>query len=510
MTTATNSLSLPEPKRRNPPDFSTIEEADAWLAAQPQAQATDMVKRIGVQVEAIDGANFPPALAIALLDRLHRVAIAPLTSLEGRYQRKPLPLPAEDRRCFELSQRLWRTFGVAYLRQALLFPPAESVHALHRAVSDLRLAQLCHFQAAEACPAILDRLIFGVLTLGDRNRVLRTPYRDRDFPQFGESNLAGHLAWAFLLRQLDPYRLTGAQLTVANRTLGRWRELPAFQSDPGEPPDDALDLDMLAEGNFPEGLPRWLNVEKIRLKIQQRVALLTRGESPESLKLGRELSASACIRLLNDIASHLTAAPVRLDHGSGEAELVFGAENIWGLLRGEPLDPGAVTADSTKLAHERIAMFGFDQVSALATAVKYVNVPGEFWTLSDSHATRAPDGGPRRQSPCLIGRMVDDEPQMGILTGLHTDSAGQLAARLQWIQEKIFAGRLQIPEVPEAARLPGFLISEGEHFTLIAPPSTAFRPGITVELSYRQTRQLKLGEVVERGVDFVRYAVTMA
>ena len=510
MTTTSNSLSLPEPKRRNPPDFATVEEADAWLAAQPQAQATDMVKRIGIQVEAIDGASLPPALAVSLLDRLHRAAIAPLASLEGRYLRKPLPLLAEDRRCFELSQRLWRTFGVAYLRLAPHFPPAEAVHPLHRAVSDLRMAQLCHFQAAEACPALFDRLIVGVLMLGERARQLRTPYKDRDFPGFGESNLAGHLAWAFLLRQIDPYRLTGAQLTVANRALSRWRELATFQSEVGDEPGEVLDLDILAEGTFPETLPRWLNVDKVRVKIKQRIEALAKGESPESLKLGRELSATACIRLLNDLADHLTSAPSRLDHGSGEAELVFGAENIWGLLRGEPLDPGIVTADSSKLSHERIAMFGFDQVSALATAVKYVNVPGEFWTLVDSHATRAPDAGPRRQSPCLIGRMVDDDPQMGIMTGLHTDAAGQLSARLLWLQEKVFAGRLHLPDEPESACLPGFLISEGEHFGLIAPPNASLRPGRIVELSYRQTRQLKLGEVLERGVDFVRYAVALA
>ena len=152
----------------------------------------------------------------------------------------------------------------------------------------------------------MDFGIFAVLAQAESSAILSQPVGDPDFRHFGESHIGGHLAWAFLLRLADPYRLSAAQLAVANRAISRWRELAAFRQAPDDDPRaHSIDLAPLFDGPLPEGLPRWLEVRKVVRKINQRIEALQAGESPESLKLGRELSGNACIRLLHDLESSL-------------------------------------------------------------------------------------------------------------------------------------------------------------------------------------------------------------
>jgi hypothetical protein len=73
--------------------------------------------------------------------------------------------------------------------------------------------------------------------------LLDQPLTDPAFPHLGESTVGGHLAWAILLRLIDPYRLTAPQLTVANRAISRWRELVSFRSTPDSDPR-AHDIDL--------------------------------------------------------------------------------------------------------------------------------------------------------------------------------------------------------------------------------------------------------------------------
>jgi hypothetical protein len=98
------------------------------------------------------------------------------------------------------------------------------------------MAEYCHFLAARECPRLLDQLLFAVLTQAESSGQLRKALPDPDFPQFGEANIAGHLSWAFMLRLVDPYRLSAAQLAVANRAISRWRELASFQAIPDDDP----------------------------------------------------------------------------------------------------------------------------------------------------------------------------------------------------------------------------------------------------------------------------------
>ncbi len=506
-------LTLPEPRKNITLAFADLATAKAWLATQPQAQPMHMLAAISLQIEAIEATALPPQLGIELLSLLRTAAVPAQEAIESRYIRKALPMLDDDQRSFEVAQRIWLRLGTAYLRLAPHFAPAEKCLPLHRAACAFRMAQYCHFLAARECPRLLDQLLFAVLTQAENSGQLRQALPDPDFPHFGEANIGGHLAWAFLLRLVDPYRLSAAQLAVANRAISRWRELASFQTIPDDDPaSHSVDLAPLFGDALPDGIPRWMEVRKVSHKIEQRIDALRQGESPESLKLGRELSPTACIRLLRDIEVSLDVHAQQQGTEIGEIELAFGAEFAYAAFTGEMIvQSGSLDLQSASLAHQRTAMFGFDRVSTMPTAVKKLNVPGENWLLVDGKAIRPADRrGARRQSPCLIASTSLGTPRLGVMVGLQSMPGDALAADLRWYENRIEAGRLVRPAAPGQTTpiIPVFLLHDGEDCSLIVPSIAGIRLDNGVTLQGTSVNHLVPTEVLERGVDFVRYAVT--
>lgn len=503
-------LNLPAAEPSRASAFADLASARAWLAAQPQAQPLRMLELLGEQINALDAAQLVPALAIEQLDLLHGATVTALGSLESRYTRKPLPLPADEQQIFAASQQLWTRLGIAYLRLAPHFAPKDKCRPLFRAAHAFRTAEFCHFQAACACPPLLDRLLFAVLQQAESAAILRLPLSDRDLPHLGEGNIAGILAWAFLVRLIDPYRLTGPQLNVANRALSRWRELCSFhgEADQGRRARD-IPLALLFGGELPEGMPRWLGIRSIARKIEARIEALHNGETPESLRLGRELSGTACIRLLTDIDHYLQARVLRPSGESGQVDLAFGPENAYAVFTGTRLNPDAsMDIGSAALANERMAVFGFDRVSRMPTAVRRLEIPSEVWQVSDGLASRSPEAGERRQAPCLIAAPAARQARLGVLRGLLVDAGGQLGGNLDWYDAQIEACTLKPlgPREEKMPRVAAFLLHEGSKLSLLLPGNAPVRPGIGLALEGGTLEHLVPLEVIERGIDFVRYA----
>jgi len=504
-------LSLPEPSRKIEAAFHDPASARDWLARQPQTLALYMLGALHSQIEAIDAAAFPPAATIELLGLLRSAAVPVQASVEPRFFRKPLPLPEEDQRCFELAQQLWTSLGIAYLRRVPHLLPVDRSLPLNRAASAFRQAEYCHFQASRQCPLLLDQLLFAVLAEASRYELLRQSIGDPDFPQLGEANIGGHLAWAFMLRLIDPYRLTATELIVANRAIRRWRELSSFQSEPdADKKSRTVDLQPLFGDDLPEGMPRWLNLRTVDRKIRQRIDSLQAGESPEALKLGRELSASACISLLAELESGLHAPPHKATGETGQVDLFFGGENAFAIFNGELLNPpGKLESTSASLAHDRMAMFGFDQAARIPSAVKKLKLPCETWAMSNGMAVRpAALDNVRRMSPCLIATRQEQTPRLGVLFGLQTMADGALTCGLHWYEEEVEAGWLKRlgPPNPNAPRVPAFLLESDATLSLILPVNAGVRLETGLALEGTSVAHVVPFDTLERGVDYVRYA----
>lgn len=506
-------LELPDPAAVGAPPFGDAQSARAWLRLQPQMEPLQMQGLLLSAIQALDASDIAAAVRADILDALRAAVILAQSGTEARYTRKPLPLPAADAKVFAATLQLWRALAVAYLRTVLLLPPAESLRSLHRGVVALRLEQFAHFLAAHEVPEELLRLLNGALATAESLGIQRTPLADPDFKHLGESHIAGHVAWAFLLQFVDPYRLSAAQLVVANRAFSRWRELAGFQTAPEDDPKArALPLKaILGEQGVIEGSPGWLDVRPVARKIRKRIEALQAGEAPEALKLGRELSSAACIRLLQQLDESLRPGTATETGTAGTVDLVFGADRSYAVLAGQELNPAAaLDPGSRAISHQRMAVFGFDNLATRVDAVKHLDVPAETWQVTDGSIWRAPEAGQRLLSPCLVTSppAAGEAAKLGVLAGLQVSVDGKLRARLQWYRQSVEAAWFKI-ETPgtKARKVPAFVLGGSEGLSVVLPASAGARPGSRVFLEDSDIRLVALGAVLERGSDFVRYAI---
>ena len=505
-------LHLPEPCKNMPPAFIDPAAAETWLAGLAQKPATEALAAILEQVEAIDGGTLPPPQAIALLNLLRTAAVPRQALAEGQFTRKALPMLASETRDFDIARQLWTRMGIAYLRLVPQCTPANRCLPLYRAACAFRVAQYCHFLAARTCPPQLDELLVSVLVSAEANGVLRRPLADPDYPQYGKGTVSGQLAWALLVKTIDPYHLQPIQLQVANRAFSRWRELVAFETDPASARHAYhLELAALFDCEFPPGVPVCLNIRSVARKLAQRIQALKAGESPEALKLGRVLSAAAAIRLLKDIEQHLHPQDNTGTAGDGEIKLVFGGENAYALLKKKTLDSlDTEGARDRSTSYQRMAQHGFDRVSQMPTEItKKLDIPSERWLMADGIAKR-PKGAnsTRLLAPCLVAARIDGEPRLGFISSLRSDDDGTLSARLTWHTQDTEAGTLKrlAPRGNKLVRVPAFLLNEGDGYSLVVPTDTGARLGVKLELSGVAIESLVPAEILERGTDFVHYA----
>lgn len=477
----------------------TVDTLASWLAGLPHANPPQVFAALAGRLPEIAAVG-DPAQRLDLFDRLRAAAHAADSALAGRLLRKPLPLTDDEARLFGLLAAFWLDIAT---HSAALAGTAQGGRALHRAASALRRARLIHFQAAQALPpeagALLGRLIGAAAASGQFGLEIADPAA----AGYDDGTLGGQLAWLCLLQAADPYALSAPQLAVTNRALRRWRELCAFVARPSA---DALDLGQRLGDALPDGAPHWLDARKLRRKIGERLTALSTGQTPDELKLGRELSTAACQRLLHELDGALFAPGAAPATADGSLRLVFGSEEAYALLSGRRLRPEAETR-SAHLRHQRIAVFGFDHLSTLPHAVQRLNVDSEIWQCANGMLHRPfAAGAARRQSPCLVA-LAGETPCLGILRALRQQADGSLSGRLALIVGTVGVHVHTPPGLdPNAQPQAAFLIADGERRSLLLPAGGALRPGLRPLLDGQLAAPL--GEVIERGSDFVRYALS--
>lgn len=507
------SFDLPEPGTGGELACTDVDSAKRWVATLPLAQAQEAATALLAQVMAVDAAGPAVANRLQVLDLLRRAALQVQPGLEGRCTRKPLPLSADIQAVFELARNLWRALSIAYLRAVPGQLPADVVVPLHRAAVTLRQEQYLHFLAAYEVPDDVNRLLYAILLAAEEADLLRQPVPDKDLGFAEDSNILGHVAWAFLLNAVDPYRLSLAQLAVTNRAFSRWREMAGFQATPpGDSKAKVVPLPfILPRIHLPDGALRWLEVRAVVRKMRKRVESLEAGETPEALKLGRELSVNGCIALMHLLEKALRPRSPEGQRRSLPVPLAFGPEQAYVAIERRPLNSVELDASSKSLAHERMAVFGFDNVSGLAVAVNKAEAVTETWEMAGDYVWRK-GGAIRHQAPVLVALLAGapEGSHLGILSGLHITVDGTLAGHLHLYPDQPVAARLR-PSGPlgaKAPRIPAFLLPDesGHGFSLVVPPTAGVRPNTGLALDDSPVEHLLIGEVLERGSDFVRYA----
>ncbi len=507
-------LPLPPPVSAPALLFSDAAGARDWIAGQPLANSEQLTDLLG-QIRAVDASTLPLSDRYHVLAVLRGAVVRSQAGLESRYAHKALPPNADAAEAFMLSRDLWRALSLAFLRMVPGLSSAKATVPLHRAAVTLRQEHFAHVLAGYDTPVVLNKLLYDVLALAEEFGILRTPVADPDLDYLGEAPLAGLIAWAWSLAAVDPYSLSLSQLTVASRAFSRWKDLAVFQ---GQPDDDArsrsVSLARLLPGvQLTEGGPGWIDMRGVVRKIRRRIESLEAGESPESLKLGRDLSAPACIDLLRRLDLALKNTGGAKPAESHPVALSFGAEAAYIAIERRPLNPSGMDSRSSAMNHERMAIFGFDNVANMTSAVMRVDVPSETWQLAGERVIRLPGGASRHLAPCLVA-LADENPagvQLGVLQSLKLTEDGCLSGAIRWFPEAPLAARLRRagPVLAKTPRVPAFVLSDekgGKSFFLIVSPTAGVRSDTAIALDDSPVEHVLVGDVVERGSDFVRFA----
>lgn len=387
-------FSLPPARTGTPPAFVDKAGCDAWLAAQPLANAPQMQGELAAQLESLNGWKLPARERFKIVDTLRKSVAAVEAESVKRYEYRPLPLSPVEQKAFDASCRLWRELTVGYLHclRACLDGDAEvAEHAAkicHRVVVTLRQEQLARYSGTAAIPGQWWRKLHAVLASAEQLGVAGEPVADRLFAETRESTVAGQYAMAVLLHLCRPGELSRSQFAAAARWLARWREQASIHTTPDEVRNArCVVVDLAADaplhlGETAPAMPRWIAIDAVLAKLKGRVKALREGQTPEELKLGSGLPADACIALLQFLHGALQnpppAAPA-VRENARSVGLVAALDGIYRLLGGSGLvEAAAPTAQSNRRAAEQIAIFG-RVVRPEATAATAVAT--DFWQV---------------------------------------------------------------------------------------------------------------------------------
>lgn len=508
------NFDLPEPQSSGAPEFADAASARRWTAGLPLAQAPDCATLLLGQIHAVDASEQPAEARIALLDVLRRAALQVQPGLEARFARKALPLPPDVLQDFALTCRVWHALAVAYLRTIPARLGPEAKVPLHRAAVVLRQEQYFYFLAGYEVRDVVHQYLYDILLAAEESNILREPVADADLGFAEDSAILGHIAWAFLLSAVNPYALSQAQLAVANRAFSRWRDLAAFQTVPGtDPKAKVVALPFcLPRIDMPDGALRWMDVRPVVRKLRKRAESLEAGETPESLKLGRELSGPGCIALMQLLEKSLRTLDPPDHRRSLPVTLAFGPEQAYVAIERRALNKASLDAKSTTHSHERMAVFGFDNVAGLAGAVDKANAATEAWEYAGDDVWCSAQNSPRRLAPTLVALVAQDTEgsRLGVLHGLRVTADGRLLGHLRLYHDHPVAARLRPATAlaAKAPRIPAFLLTDDEEgaFSLVVPPTAGVRPQTGIALDDSPIEHLLVEDVIERGSDFVRYA----
>lgn len=526
-------FSLPPVRTGAPPPFVDRAGCEAWLATQPLANAAQMQNELAGLLESLNAWEMAPSGRYRVLEALRRTVLAIEVESVKRYEHRPLPLSAAERKPLDASCRLWREIATGYLHclRACLDGGVDSggdaAKICHRAISAARREQLARYRGGMAVPGAWWRKLHAIYAAAEQLGVELQPVSDRLLAETRESTVSGHYAMALLLHLARPAELSRSQFAAVVRWLARWREQAAVVASLHEVGDArCIVVDLSADtplhfGETAPAMPRWLLIEAVLGKLKGRIRSLQEGESPEALKLGSGLPAEGCIALLQQLHGRLQnpppPLPVPRDKMRGVG-LVASVEQIHRLLGGPSLGvEGSPSSVSTRREHEQIAIFG-RVVKPEAGSV--AEIATDAWqVVSESagelllHRPPAAAGDCRLLCRTLAGVRDGAAVRLGIVRSIFQTDDGGVFAALRLLPG---FGLAMVALGHEKGsnrmlRLPAIFIPAAN----ASAPASAIVPGGIVSRLARLDipdlpEDLRLGEAIDRGANFERLGTVAA
>lgn len=521
------------------PAFVTGSQCQAWLAATPLSNPIQAQALFLHQLNLVNHQDLPAAERLAILELLRRPVAFAQREAAKRFTAKALPLVPPEQAAFDTCQSLWQALAQGYrLCLAGGQDPGASFKALifERCLTVLVESQIdvylagysptpAHWRALHWLYADAETSGIATMSVEDGSHLGKTP-----------ATVAGIYAEALLLHAASPHELSLRHLIWVSRWARRWAGKVGFlkaapEESRGRPLCVDLDSDQPATyRRTGEGKPRWLDTAQLRQSLKKRLNMLQQGHGPADLQLGEDCTQPACGRLLRQAYQRWCKGGEHRGHDrqsvQGNCELITTLEAIHYYVgdRTPFRQPGYANDHLLRREREEIATFGrianrrpedFSQQHGYQMESWAVV---EEWQMVDESAQ-----GVHAVHPAV---RINARVSQGQLVAVRPESAQQLllgATRWAMVAPdgNLHLGILVIPGRPEAvaARNTGLTaVKEGYRQAFLLPaiaaldtvasvvlPSGWYKKDKIVEIhSNQQSRQLKLVDLLDRGVDYDR------
>lgn len=532
-----STFPLPELSPGASPEFVDAEECKAWLEHVPLANVAAAQRDLLAQVTEFNRFPANASHRFAVMEALREPINFVQIEQAKRFANRALPMAPAEADIFEDTNALWDGMRAGYLRcldSALNGDAAMRAQAAlicQRVLAYAGLKMFHHYRAYRQVPPREWRGVHAVYAAAESLEVAEEPVKDFLNRDVQDTSPRIAYARALLMGLCNPNELAQRQLTFVAYLLERWAAKLEIGREALAEEEGVLPLVVdLAADRLPERLAaasatriaeaRYLDARKLAKSLRNRVGLLRKGESPAKLALGEDCIQPSCEQMLVFLfrqwcqgkLSRSTERRAAASTVQACAELAAIHQFVTGRAFRQPQQ-----GQLTNQQREEIATFG--RISTRQDDDPPSGVTLEQWRLEDESAQglrmvrRAGTPG-RRYSH---GQLVCVQP---------ADAKSQRLGQVRWLMEAeggdLHAGVRLLPGLPAgcAVRATGVNV-QNEKFVpallLAAVPAAAvpmsillqpgwFKPKRVLDFFAEGAAQIRLVEVLERGLDYERVA----
>lgn len=537
-------MDLPEISPSAAPEFADADGVRQWLEHVPLANVPAAQRQLLVQIEQFNKYQVAASERLAVMEALREPVNFVQIEQAKRFSNRALPMAEAEAGIFEDTDDLWEDMRIGYARCLKAAAAgdagvkAQAGLVCQRTLYYSGLKMFHHFRAYREVPAADWRNLHAAYRIAEELGVADEPVKD--FLNRDVQDTSPHVAYAraLLMALSNPNELSQRQLTFVAYLLERWAGKLGIAEDPapedlGVPPLVAdLAGERAAERLEPGTAtkvkaPRYLDTSKLAKSLRNRVGLLRKGESPAKLALGEDCVQPSCEQLLVFLYRQwCQAKPARAAERARKTTVAEGTSEIAAIhyyLSGRAFRQPGEQKELTQKQKDELATFG--RVST-RDEDDYSEVQGfalERWHVEDESAQgirmvrRADDPGRRLMHGQLMAVRPADAKSylLGQVRWLMCARNGDLQVGLKLlpgmpapIAAKQLGLNVQQPEYVPALTLGGVAAINSAP-TLVLPLGW-FKPGRLIQIYSTAPAQVRLTELVERGMDYERVAYETA
>ncbi|HWD22994.1 MAG TPA: hypothetical protein VG591_07685 [Burkholderiales bacterium] len=530
-------MKLPELSASAAPQFTDAASCKAWLENLPLANVGAAQQELLAELEVLN--RFPTSSAnrLGVMETLREAVNFVQIEQAKRFINRPLPMAQPESAALADTVELWEQMRLGYQRCLELAQGGDAAMRAQAALIAQRLAAYAglkmfhYYRAYREVPPSDWRALHEAYALAERLGVIEEPVKDFLNRDVHDSSPRIAYARAVLMGMASPNELTQRQLTFVAFLLERWASKLEVSLEPvaegeGQPPLIA-DLAGAACPGRPQleepaaAEPRYLDTRKLAKSLRNRVGLLRRGESPAKLALGEDCVQPSCEQLLVFLfrqwcQAKSTRAASRQRSGDA-ARVCVEFEAIHRQLSGSSSRRPVEAKEMTQQQRQELETLG--HIRTATGPQETVSSDIEEWKIVDDSAQglrmlRAAGGSAKRYTH---GQLVAVRPGdakhyvLGQVRWLMVSVNGELHAGVKLMPGIAVATTARPTALNEKNARPFPALSLGAAPAAQSPaslvlPAASFRPKRVLEVAGDKPLNVRLGEILERGVDFERVA----